>query len=356
MGVSAYALVLLGQLIQAQPANDPSLDMDEKEFEEYFHLDPVTDPEELAKRNEALKESEDEIKNVNDEYAKGDLTWYDGLNEFSDLPADEFLEEKTGAIIPENFGRGLLMPTKEQEVDEESERYFDQVRMDRASVPSSYSSLARGLVSPVKNQQQCGSCVAFASMNCIETCFKKVTGVFGDYSEQHLVDCGYKQEGANGCNGAPPHAYLTWAARTKLRLASERQYPYRNTNPRLTCPANMPVFNQGARITNSYYTYRGDENLMKKLVYQHGAVVAGVKSEGPFGRYRGGVFAGCPPTTKIDHAISVVGYGRERGVDYWLIKNSWSSRWGQNGYIKLKRGVNMCGIGRAIATVSCARG
>merc|ERR1711937_698131 len=128
---------------------------------------------------------------------------------------------------------------------------------------------------------------------------------------------------------------------TKLRLASERQYPYRNTNPRLTCP---------------YYTYRGDENLMKKLVYQHGAVVAGVKSEGPFGRYRGGVFAGCPPTTKIDHAISVVGYGRERGVDYWLIKNSWSSRWGQNGYIKLKRGVNMCGIGRAIATVSCARG
>ena len=193
-------------------------------------------------------------------------------------------------------------------------------------------------------------------MNCIETCFKKVTGVFGDYSEQHLVDCGYRQEGANGCNGAPPHAYLTWAARTKLRLASERQYPYRNTNPRLTCPANMPAFNQGARITNSYYTYRGDENLMKKLVYQHGAVVAGVKSEGPFGRYRGGVFAGCPPTTKIDHAISVVGYGRERGVDYWLIKNSWSSRWGQNGYIKLKRGVNMCGIGRAIATVSCARG
>ena len=143
--VSASALVLLGQLIQAQPANDPSLDMDEKEFEEYFHLDPVTDPEELAKRNEALKESEDEIKNVNDEYAKGDLTWYDGLNEFSDLPADEFLEEKTGAIIPENFGRGLLAPTKEQEVDEESERYFDQVRMDRASVPSSYSSLARGL-------------------------------------------------------------------------------------------------------------------------------------------------------------------------------------------------------------------
>merc|ERR1712137_1465383 len=51
---------------------------------------------------------------------------------------------------------------------------------------------------------------------------------------------------------------------------------------------------------------------------------------GPFGRYKGGVFAGCPPTTKIDHAISVVGYGRERGVDYWLIKNSWSPRWGEN--------------------------
>ena len=91
-------------------------------------------------------------------------------------------------------------------------------------MPASYSSVDLGLVSPVKNQvwimflrspfltlysqKQCGSCVAFSNMALVETCFKKVTGKFGDYSEQQFVDCGYGQYGANGCNGAAPHAYV----------------------------------------------------------------------------------------------------------------------------------------------------
>merc|ERR1719167_1127094 len=64
------------------------------------------------------------------------------------------------------------------------------------------TALLKGFVSPVKNQYSCGSCVAFASTAAIETCFKKKVGVFGDYSEQLLVDCAYKQHGAYGCAGA----------------------------------------------------------------------------------------------------------------------------------------------------------
>merc|ERR1719193_110120 len=351
-------LALAGCLAQhAEPADlDPLDGLDEQEVEEYFHLEKVTDEAELARREAALSAHEAEIKEVNQEYEAGEVSWFDGVNEFADLPDDEFLSQKTGAVMPEEeFGRGLLEPSADQVEDERSERYFEAVRMDRAAVPASYSSLSKGWVSPVKNQQQCGSCVAFSSMAAIETCFKKATGVFGDYSEQQLVDCGYQKEGANGCNGAPPHAYLTWAAQTKLRLAHESQYPYKNTNPSLSCPARMPVYNQGVRISDSYYTYRGDEDLMKKLVFQHGAVVASVKSNGPFQQYKGGVFAGCPRSDKTDHAITVVGYGRDRGVDYWLIKNSWGPSWGENGFIRLKRGVNMCGIGKSITTVSCTR-
>ena len=61
----------------------------------------------------------------------------------------------------------------------------------------------------VRNQKQCGSCVAFSNMAAIEVCFKKLTGSSNlDYSEQQLVDCGYGQNGASGCNGAYTYSYL----------------------------------------------------------------------------------------------------------------------------------------------------
>ena len=96
---------------------------------------------------------------------------------------------------------------------------------------------------------------------------------------------------------------------------------------------------------------------MKQMVYEHGAVVGAVRSAGPFQEYQGGIFGGCPDTAanEVDHAITVVGYGTDNGQDYWLIKNSWGPNWGENGFIRLKRGVNMCGIGRSITTVSCEK-
>merc|ERR1712142_1169997 len=78
-------------------------------------------------------------------------------------------------------------------------------------------------------------------MNTVETCFKKLTGVFGDYSEQQFVDCGYGQNGANGCNGASPHAYAKWAGDRNDGLAHESSYPYLNTKPNLYCPKNLPA-------------------------------------------------------------------------------------------------------------------
>lgn len=71
--------------------------------------------------------------------------------------------------------------------------------------------------------------------------------------------------------------------------------------------------------------------------------------------YAGGVFAGCSANPVVDHAVTVVGYGTENGVDFWLIKNSWGAGWGEKGFIKLKRGVNMCGIGPQVAVPICTK-
>ena len=91
------------------------------------------------RHNEAL------IKEVNEEYQKGEIGWFDGVNEFSDLTEEEFLAEKTGVQMPTQYGRGLLQPAEEERIDEASERYFDQFRaINRGSVPNSYSSVDNG--------------------------------------------------------------------------------------------------------------------------------------------------------------------------------------------------------------------
>jgi len=345
--IAAAAILLFTvSTIQAGKSDDAMLDMDEKEFEEFFNLDPVVDPEEFEKRQGALKSNEDLIKQVNQEYAEGKKTWYDSVNKFSNLPEDEFVSRMTGLVIPED-----------RRDSQESKRYFNGFRRNRQAVPDQYSAVEEGHVSPVKSQGQCGSCVAFASMSSVETCFKKITGVFGDYSEQQMVDCGYgASNGAWACDGAYPHAYIKWAGDGLVKFSSEQDYPYAGANPSLICPDNITVLDQGAQISGSYYTYGGDEELMKKMVYTHGAVLAGVWVNRDLQNYRSGVFSGCPDgQTRINHAISVVGYGTENGVDYWLIKNSWGTWWGDNGYFKLQRGVQMCGIGPAIAAVECEK-
>jgi Papain family cysteine protease len=108
-----------------------------------------------------------------------------------------------------------------------------------------------------------------------------------------------------------------------------------------------------------WYTYDGDEELMKKMVYTHGAVVANFRVIDNIAAYSGGVYAGCTPKDDMpNHAVAVVGYGSAvvngQSVDYWLVKNSWGDSWGEGGYLRIKRGVQMCGIGPEMSVVECA--
>jgi len=236
-----------------------------------------------------------------------------------------------------------------------------------SNLPDSYSAVDEGLVSPVKNQQYpCGSCVAFALISSVETCFKKVTGVFGDYSEKQLMVCGYKGP-LDACHGANPQDYFTWLNNSKNHLTDEKTYPYLLTpfNTAGGCP-NKPLkpYKQGAKISNLHEIPNGNETLLKTMVYEHGAVWTGLyynpildwerqtkEAGGVFG-----VFSGCANSTEnLNHAVSVVGYGTENDVDYWLIKNSHGTDWGDKGYFKLARGSGQCGIGSRIAVIHCSK-
>ena len=144
-----FSSILLWGLSTAQDADPADLDpldkINEHEFEEFYHHAPV-DSAEYKRRSAALEENEEEIRKINDEYAAGEITWFDALNEFSDLPEDEFKHERTGSLDGSHFGRGLLEPSPEYRVDNKSEIYFARLRLDRTSVPTAYDSKALGKI------------------------------------------------------------------------------------------------------------------------------------------------------------------------------------------------------------------
>ncbi len=116
------------------------------------------------------------------------------------------------------------------------------------------------------------------------------------------------------------------------------------------------------KLKKSIYKYNGSEDELKKLVYTNGAVVAGIQFTNATGQklyYFCGssIFTDCSDDDKKfgenKHAVTVVGYGKEGGMNYWLIKNSWGPTFGDNGFLKLPRGKNSCGIGIAYTSMEC---
>ena len=213
---------------------DPFGSLAEDDFLKAFNLPSIFDTEEKNKRSEALKQHQHDVMEANKLYLNGPQSWFARTYSFSDLPDDEFKASFTGLL------EGLT-----DGPDDESEEFYAQYKYTRASVPASYSSVDLGHVSPVKDQGDCGSCVGFATLALVETCFKKSLGKFGDYSEQHLLDCAFNGHTVNGCQGASPEGYAKWLKEKKPKLASETNYPYKAKKQ--TCRTDYTPFNQGRK-------------------------------------------------------------------------------------------------------------
>ena len=211
---------------------DPYGTLEEDDFLEAFDLPNILDTEEKNKRSEALKQHQHEVLEANKMFLNGTQTWFARTYSFSDLSDEEFQASFTG-----------LVPELTDEADAESEMFYSQYKYSRAAVPASYSAVDLGHVSPVKDQGECGSCVGFATLALVETCFKKSVGKFGDYSEQHLLDCAFNGDTVNGCQGASPQGYAKWLKEKEPKLGSETNYPY--TAKRGTCRTDYTPFNQG---------------------------------------------------------------------------------------------------------------
>jgi len=216
------------------------------------------------------------------------------------------------------------------------------VASPNVEIPTSVDWTAKGAVTPVKNQGQCGSCWAFSTTGSTEG----VNAINGkgliSLSEQQLVDCSgsYGNEGCNG--GLMDNAFQYIIANGGL--CTEAAYPYTAVDG--TCKTSCKK-----TVTLSAYTdVKSDsDSALATAVAQQPVSVAIEADQASFQMYSGGVMtAACG--TALDHGVLTVGYGSDGGVEYWKVKNSWGASWGESGYIRLGRGSNynggagQCGI------------
>uniref|UniRef100_A0A6Q2XRF9 Peptidase C1A papain C-terminal domain-containing protein n=1 Tax=Esox lucius TaxID=8010 RepID=A0A6Q2XRF9_ESOLU len=200
-----------------------------------------------------------------------------------------------------------------------------------------------GAVTPVKDQAICGSCWSFATTGTVEGALFMKTGSLQVLSQQMLVDCSWGF-GNNGCDGGEEWRAYEWIMKHGGIATMESYGPYQGMNG--LCHLNSSQLT--ARVQSYTNVTSGDAEALKLALFKHGPVAVSIDAgHRSFVFYSHGVYyePKCGNgTDSLDHAVLAVGYGVMNGESYWLVKNSWSTYWGNDGYILMSMKDNNCGV------------
>jgi len=204
------------------------------------------------------------------------------------------------------------------------------------SIPESIDWEKNGAVTPVKNQGQCGSCWSFSTTGALEGAYYIKNGELDSFSEQQLVDCDTRKNGGKdmGCNGGLMDNAFSWIEKNG-GLCTEEDYAYTSGTTKTAGTSDTVV--SGSEIISYTDVKASSDNDMMSALAQQPVSIAIQADQKDFQLYKSGVFTGSCGT-KLDHGVLVVGYGSLDGEDYYRVKNSWGTTWGDNGYIYLGRG------------------
>jgi C1A family cysteine protease len=263
---------------------------------------------------------------IEEHNAKG-LSYTLGHNQFSDLTWEEF----------QAFHMGTLFLNR-------SPKNSERVHLTGigAEIADAKDWVTDGAVTPVKDQARCGSCWAFSTTGSVEGAYQIASGTLTSLSEEDLVQCDHN--GDQGCQGGLMDNAFEWIE--KNGIASEEAYPYTSgagvTGTCDTAKSAKPV----VTITGFSDVPAGDEDALKSAVATQPVSIAIEADKSAFQLYKSGVLDSDACGKKLDHGVLLVGYGTDSGLgkDYWKVKNSWGATWGEEGYIRMVRGKNMCGL------------
>ena len=219
-----------------------------------------------------------------------------------------------------------ILGYRRSELAEKNIKVFDE-----SANADSVNWVDAGAVTPVKDQGQCGSCWAFSTTGSLEGAHFVASGELLSFSEQQLVDCAYIKYGNYGCNGGlQDNAYNYYEDGNDAML--ESSYKYQGVKGSCAYDAS-----EATNVTVSNYVDVTPSNptQMKAALNTQPLAVAIEADKMVFQTYQSGVLTSSKCGENLDHAVLAVGYGTEDGQDYWLVKNSWNTTWGDQGYIKL---------------------
>ncbi|XP_072338052.1 procathepsin L-like [Scyliorhinus torazame] len=342
--------VLLSILVVASGHTfDSKLDEDWKSWKSQYKKQ-YTEEEETYRRK-VWEDNVTYIEQHNLEYSMGKHTFTVGMNQFGDLTDKEFNERMNGFLpieadnSTEEFEGDEFDEDEESdgddELDEESDGDDDELdeESDDDVTLVNVDWRKRGIVTPVKNQGSCVSCWAFSATGAIEGQWARKHGKLISLSEQNLVDC-TKLYRNNGCQGGWMNRAFRYVVKNK-GINTAADYPYTAREGPCRFQSN------GFVVTIKGFSYiRRSTKYLETSVRMIGPIAAAIDASGPFRWYKQGIYKNenCR-NHEANHAVLVVGYERDNGKNYWLVKNSWGTRWGDKGYIKMVKGVpRNCGI------------
>lgn len=284
---------------------------------------------EMIKRYDIFKSNRALVESHNAKFQLGEVSFALEMNQFADLTNQEYRQRFLG-----------LKKGPRVEADSSFEATPNK------AIPDSVDWRTKGVVTPVKDQGQCGSCWAFSAVGAMEGAHALATGNLVSLSEQELVDC--VNGGADTCTaGGEMHDGFVYAAQAG-GMEGEADYPYTGSSG-----GGCKFDKSKVKATFSSYTNvtSGDESALAQAAADRPTISVGIDASSIwFQLYSSGVYddSSCKSDeADLDHGVLVVGYGHDdaSGKDYWLVKNSWNAGWGQQGYIWMVRNKNnQCGI------------
>nr|XP_023884001.1 zingipain-2-like [Quercus suber] len=284
------------------------------------------DSAEKEKRFKIFKDNVEYIDKFNNE---GNRTFKLSANMFADLTNEEFVASHTGYKIS----------TQPSSLKAKSLKYENLTE-----IPMTMDWREKGAVTSIKDQGRCGCCWAFSAVAAVEGITQIKTGNLISLSEQQLVDCAV--EGNQGCKGG----WMDNAFRYIIKnqgLSTEEKYPYETMQG--TCDHGKESI-YAAQISAFEDLPSNNEKALLQAVANQPISIAIDGSGRNFHFYKSGVFMEeCG--TRLTHAVTAIGYGTSAdGTKYWLMKNSWGTRWGENGYMRIQRDTSapegLCGLAK----------
>jgi len=323
-------LVIISLIIAVALAASPSNDEVRHLFNSWIktHGKTYESTAELNQRFAVFQSNLQLVLKHNQEYEQGLHTYYLGMNALADLTNAEY--------------RAMYLGYSRKNASRQTAAHIPPKSL--AALPATVDLRNYNLVTPIKDQGQCGSCWSFSATGAMEGAVALNTKKLISLSEQNLVDC--VQGGAYNCETGgvmqDAYAYVIQVG----GIESESEYPYCG----IDCDGEPCQFDKSkvvATISSYQDLAQGSESaLQQNVANNHTVSIAIDASASSFQLYSGGVYnnPSCS-STQLDHGVLAVGYGTYNNAAYWLVKNSWGTSWGLSGYIMMSRNKNnQCGV------------